>query len=244
MLANLATFHRSIDARRWSATTTPRRSSTSSGPLQGTDLGLHLGADQPAGGRDQARPCRAARSVTVRGQIKTMSDSFLGLLVGLAGAVMLVYLLIVVNFQSWLRPVHHHHRPAGRARRHRLDAVPHAHAGERAGAHRARSCAWAWRPPTACWSSASRVSAWMPVMMRCTPPCRPATTRFRPVLMTALAMIIGMVPMALGSRRGRRAECAPRTRRDRRPAVRHRGDAVLRADGLLPHPLAPECRNV
>ena len=57
-----------------------------------------------------------------------MTDSFSGLLIGLVGAVVLVYLLIVVNFQSWLRPVHHHHRPARRAGRHRLDAVPHPHA--------------------------------------------------------------------------------------------------------------------
>ena len=40
----------------------------------------------------------------VRGQIKTMGDSFTGLLIGLAGAIILVYLLIVVNFQSWLDP--------------------------------------------------------------------------------------------------------------------------------------------
>src|SRR4029077_16263303 len=42
--------------------------------------------------------------VTVRGQVKTMTDSFTGLLIGLAGAVVLVYLLIVVNFQTWRDP--------------------------------------------------------------------------------------------------------------------------------------------
>src|SRR5436305_12905263 len=40
----------------------------------------------------------------VRGQVETMTSSFIGLLAGLALAVILVYLLIVVNFQSWLDP--------------------------------------------------------------------------------------------------------------------------------------------
>ena len=42
--------------------------------------------------------------VVVRGQVQTMKASFSGLLIGLLGAVVLVYLLIVVNFQSWLDP--------------------------------------------------------------------------------------------------------------------------------------------
>ena len=46
---------------------------------------------------------------------------------GWSVAIVLVYLLIVVNFQSWTRSVHHHHRAAGRAGRHRLDAVRHRH---------------------------------------------------------------------------------------------------------------------
>ena len=54
-------------------------------------------------------------------------------------------------------------------------------------------------------------------------------TRFRPVLMTALAMIIGMVPMALGLGEGGEAECAAGPRGDRRTALRHRGDAVFRS---------------
>ena len=57
-------------------------------------------------------------------------------------------------------------------------------------------------------------------------------TRLRPVIMTALAMIIGMVPMALGARRGGRAERAARPRRHRRPGDGHVRDAVRGAGGL------------
>jgi multidrug efflux pump subunit AcrB len=42
--------------------------------------------------------------VIVRGQLQTMQSSYTGLLIGLVGAILLVYLLIVVNFQSWLDP--------------------------------------------------------------------------------------------------------------------------------------------
>ena len=42
--------------------------------------------------------------IVVRGQVETMRTSFIGLGVGLIGAIVLVYLLIVVNFQSWLDP--------------------------------------------------------------------------------------------------------------------------------------------
>ena len=55
-------------------------------------------------------------------------------------------------------------------------------------------------------------------------------TRFRPVLMTALAMIIGMLPMALRARGGRRTERAARPRRHRRSSGRHSRDALLRSD--------------
>ena len=63
--------------------------------------------------------------VVLRGQVTTMTSAYAQLIEGLAMAVVLVYLLMVVNFQSWLDPVHHHHGAAGRAGRHRLDALPH-----------------------------------------------------------------------------------------------------------------------
>ena len=42
--------------------------------------------------------------IVARGQMQTMSASYTGLMVGLVGAILLVYLLIVINFQSWLDP--------------------------------------------------------------------------------------------------------------------------------------------
>ena len=59
--------------------------------------------------------------------------------------------------------------------------------------------------------------------------------RFRPVLMTALAMIIGMLPMSLGLRRRRRAERAAGTSGHRRSAVRHVRDPAVRAGGVCRH---------
>src|SRR5438876_1551557 len=73
------------------------------GAVQGRDLG--------AVGRDVARIVDANRHllprgsfITIRGQLETMRTSYVGLLAGLAGSVVLVYLLIVVTFQSWLDP--------------------------------------------------------------------------------------------------------------------------------------------
>ena len=73
------------------------------GAVQDTDLGfVSAQIDRPLAQTKPDLP-RGSR-VIVRGQVKTMNDSFHGLLIGLAGAVVLIYLLIVVNFQSWLDP--------------------------------------------------------------------------------------------------------------------------------------------
>jgi len=135
--------------------------------------------------------------IIVRGQIETMRSSFLGLGVGLLGAIVLVYLLIVVNFQSWLDPFII------------ITALPGALAGicwillitrttlsvpSLTGAVMCMGVATA--------NSILMVSFARDRMDTGVPALEAALeagyTRMRPVLMTALAMIIGMVPMALG----------------------------------------------
>jgi multidrug efflux pump subunit AcrB len=135
--------------------------------------------------------------VVVRGQVQTMRASYIGLLSGLAFSIVLVYLLIVVNFQSWLDPFI------------MISALPAALAG----------IAWflfvthttlsvpALMGAIMCMGVATSnsilvVSFATEKIMEGSDSVSAALeagfTRFRPVLMTALAMIIGMVPMALG----------------------------------------------
>lgn len=126
-----------------------------------------------------------------------MRSSFVGLGAGLVGAIVLVYLLIVINFQSWLDPLII------------IAALPGALAGicwflllthttlnvpSLTGAVMCMGVATA--------NSILMVSFAREQMDEGIPALRAAVsagyTRIRPVLMTALAMIIGMVPMALG----------------------------------------------
>ncbi|MFZ0308053.1 MAG: efflux RND transporter permease subunit [Candidatus Sulfotelmatobacter sp.] len=135
--------------------------------------------------------------IVVRGQVATMRSSFFGLGVGLIGAILLVYLLIVINFQSWLDPFII------------IAALPGALAGicwfllltrttlsvpSLTGAVMCMGVATA--------NSILMVSFAREQMDEGVPAVQAAVaagyTRMRPVLMTALAMIIGMVPMALG----------------------------------------------
>ena len=93
---------------------------------QGRDLGAVAG-EVRAVLKKYEKEVPKGTIVTVRGQYATMTTAFSGLGFGLLGAIVLIYLLIVVNFQSWVDPFRHHHRAPGRAGGHRVDAVHDRH---------------------------------------------------------------------------------------------------------------------
>jgi multidrug efflux pump subunit AcrB len=136
-------------------------------------------------------------TIVVRGQARSMNTSFTGLAYGLAFAVLLVYLLMVVNFQSWIDPFVI------------LTALPGAAAG----------IVWALFATQTTLSVPALMGAIMCVGVATansillvtfandrrkegadahTAALDAGTTRLRPVLMTATAMIVGMLPMSLG----------------------------------------------
>ncbi|MBS0394764.1 MAG: efflux RND transporter permease subunit [Proteobacteria bacterium] len=164
--------------------------------VDGADLGYVAGEIDRILAATRAEVPRGTQ-VAVRGQVQTMRASFSGLLFGLVGAVVLVYLLMVVQFQSWLDPFII------------ITALPAALAGivwmlfithttvsvpSLTGAIMCMGVATA--------NSVLIVSFARDRMNAGDPAFEAAWlagfVRFRPVLMTALAMIIGMVPMALG----------------------------------------------
>jgi multidrug efflux pump subunit AcrB len=133
----------------------------------------------------------------VRGQIDTMQSSFRGLLAGLVLSIILVYFLIVINFQSWLDPFII------------ITALPAAMAGiviflfvsrttlsvpALMGAIMSVGVATANSILVISFAKEHLESEGDPVRAA----LEAGFTRFRPVLMTALAMIIGMIPMAMG----------------------------------------------
>ncbi len=135
--------------------------------------------------------------VTLKGQVNTMRNSYIGLLGGLVFSIVLVYLLIVVNFQSWVDPFII------------ITALPAALAGivmflfltgTRMSVPALMGAIMCMGVATA--NSILVVSFATLQLQDHGDAIRAAieagTTRFRPVIMTALAMIIGMVPMALG----------------------------------------------
>lgn len=139
--------------------------------------------------------------IKVRGQIETLDEAFSGLSAGILIAIVLVYFLVVVNFQSWLDPLII------------ISALPAALAGiawmlfitgttlsvpaltgtiMTMGVATANSILLVSFARTCLQDGMSPVAAALEA----------ATTRLRPVLMTACAMIVGMLPMALGLGQG------------------------------------------
>jgi multidrug efflux pump subunit AcrB len=135
--------------------------------------------------------------VVLLGQVRTMNSAFSGLLFGLLGAIVLIYLLIVVNFQSWSDPFVI------------ITALPAALAGivwmlfatgttlsvpALTGAIMCMGVATANSVLVISFARERLAELGDPVQAA----LEAGFVRFRPVLMTALAMIIGMAPMALG----------------------------------------------
>jgi multidrug efflux pump subunit AcrB len=161
---------------------------------QGRDLGA-LASDIQKVIHDTARDLPRGASVALRGQVSTMTSAYQQLFVGLAAAIVLIYLLIVVNFQSWVDPFVI------------IMALPTALAG----------IVWALfatgttlsvpalTGAIMCMGVATANSILMTSFARermatgangVTAAFEAGAARFRPVLMTALAMVIGMLPMA------------------------------------------------
>jgi multidrug efflux pump subunit AcrB len=135
--------------------------------------------------------------LTIRGQVRTMESSYTGLLTGLVLAVVLVYMLIVINFQSWLDPFII------------ITALPAALTGIVLFlffTHTTLSVP-ALMGALMCMGIATANSILVVSFAKerlrehgdsVRASIESGATRFRPVVMTALAMIIGMIPMALG----------------------------------------------
>ena len=170
------------------------------GAVQDRDLGS-VAADIQRILDETAKEVPAGSTIELRGQVQTMNTAYSSLMFGLAGAVVLIYLLIVVNFQSWLDPFVI------------ITALPAALAG----------IVWilfltgttlsvpALTGAIMCMGVATANSILVVSFARerlsegadaLTAALDSGFIRFRPVLMTALAMIIGMAPMAFGMGEG------------------------------------------
>jgi multidrug efflux pump subunit AcrB len=163
---------------------------------QGRDLGA-VAADINKIIKETANDAPKGSTVALLGLVQTMNGAFAGLLFGLLGAVVLIYLLIVVNFQSWSDPFVI------------VTALPSAVAGiiwmlfatgttlsvpALTGAIMCMGVATANSVLVISFARERLVDLGDPLAAA----LEAGFVRFRPVLMTALAMIIGMVPMALG----------------------------------------------
>jgi multidrug efflux pump subunit AcrB len=162
---------------------------------QGRDLGA-VSNDIRTLISDTSKDVPKGSSVVLLGQVQTMNSAFSGLLFGLLGAVVLIYLLIVVNFQSWSDPFVI------------ITALPSALAGivwmlflthttlsvpALTGAIMCMGVATANSVLVISFARERYAELGDPIAAA----IEAGFVRFRPVLMTALAMIIGMTPMAL-----------------------------------------------
>jgi multidrug efflux pump subunit AcrB len=166
------------------------------GGVSGRDLGGVLRDIEPVL-EDAKKELPRGSFLLTRGQAETMRSSYLGLGLGLAGAIVLIYLLLVVNFQSWLDPFII------------ISALPGALAG----------VVWALWVTHTTLSVPALMGAIMSLgvatansvlvvsfartnfqdgMEATAAALNAGATRLRAVIMTALAMIIGMLPMSLG----------------------------------------------
>ncbi|OJU17211.1 MAG: RND transporter, partial [Afipia sp. 62-7] len=167
---------------------------------QGRDLGA-LSVDINKAIADTAKDLPRGSRVVLMGQVETMNSAFTGLLFGLLGAIVLIYLLIVVNFQSWSDPFVI------------VSALPAALAGiiwMLFATHTTLSVP-ALTGAIMCMGVATANSVLVIAFARerydvlgdpVAAALESGFVRFRPVIMTALAMIIGMTPMALGMGEG------------------------------------------
>jgi len=167
------------------------------GNVVGTDLASVSKGIQKIVDQEQSKLPRGSHLV-VRGQVQTMRSSFAGLLGGLVFSILLVYLLIVVNFQSWLDPFII------------VCALPAAISGivwflflthtrlSVPALTGAIMCMGVATSNSILVISFAREQLEQTVGDASLSALNAGFVRFRPVLMTALAMILGMIPMSLG----------------------------------------------
>jgi multidrug efflux pump subunit AcrB len=168
--------------------------------VEGRDLGA-TGNDIQRIVNTNEKTLPRGSDVSIKGQLETMKSSYIGLVAGLFVSIVLVYLLIVVNFQSWLDPFII------------ISALPAALTGivvflfltqTRLSVPALMGSIMCMGVATA--NSILVVSFAKERLLHHSDALQAAIeagfTRFRPVIMTALAMIIGMVPMAMGMGEG------------------------------------------
>jgi multidrug efflux pump subunit AcrB len=195
ILSDLATIHRGHEMAVVNHYNV-RRVVDIYGNVQGRDLGA-VSRDVERIRAEASKDAPRGTFIDLKGQVTTMRSAYTGLLGGLVFSIVLVYLLIVVNFQSWVDPFII------------ITALPAALAGivvflfltgttlsvpALMGAIMCMGVATANSILVVSFAT-ERLAAHGDAIRAAV---EAGTTRFRPVLMTALAMIIGMVPMALG----------------------------------------------